>query len=218
MIEADSGLGPPRPGAHGLLATLLKTIFGFYTWASQSIFAPLYWSLIVCFYALVATHILANFNAHISDALIRWCDVPVVSLLCKASEYPNIPVFATVPAKTIYRAAFPSLMDMEAAAFEQLLGDSAAASGLSLQIKKAQLSASAVSAIVQGSGLPKEQYIVALLEDIVSNAKDTSRSLQYYDKKIASAVDRYVPRVFRLCNELKAFPASLHITNTFSPT
>ena len=75
-------------------------------------------------------------------------------------------------------------------AFEQLLEDSAGGSGLSLEIKQAEMATSDLLARVHVSDLKAKDSLASSLSEFIDDAKKTARSLQKLTSKVGGAVDK----------------------------
>ena len=87
-------------------------------------------------------------------------------------------------------ADYPKLVDTQSATFEQLLHESISGSGLSLEIKKAEIATSDLVTLVRVSNLKSKAMLADSLSDFVDDAKKTGRDLQKLTSKIGGAVDR----------------------------
>ena len=96
--------------------------------------------------------------------------------------------------KTPQWADYPRLIDVQSATFEHLLDESAGGSGLSLEIKKAQLATADLATLVRVSDLNSRDMLADTLVEFVTDAKDTGSGLQRLSSRIGGAVDRYVLR------------------------
>lgn len=87
-------------------------------------------------------------------------------------------------------ADYSTLMNVQSKSFEQLLEDSAGGSGLSLEIKKAEMATSDLLARVHISDLKARDSITSSLSEFVDDAKKTARGLQKLTSKVGGAVDK----------------------------
>jgi hypothetical protein len=87
-------------------------------------------------------------------------------------------------------ADYPKLMEAQSSTFEQLLDRSAGGSGLSLDIKKAEMATRDLTTLVRFSELKSRDSLSRSLEQFTSNAKDTGRGLQKLSSKISGTVDQ----------------------------
>lgn len=87
-------------------------------------------------------------------------------------------------------ADYPKLVDVQSATFEQLLDESVGGSGLSLEIKKAEMATSDLATLVRVSDLKSRDILAESLVKFVDDAKTTGRGLQKLSSKVGGAVDR----------------------------
>ncbi|KAG6891363.1 hypothetical protein C0992_008074 [Termitomyces sp. T32_za158] len=87
-------------------------------------------------------------------------------------------------------ADFPTFIDAQSATFEHLLDGSAGGSGLSLEIKKAEMATSDLVTLVRVSKLKARESLSEQLSEFVDDAKKTGRDLQKLNSKIGGAVDK----------------------------
>lgn len=89
-------------------------------------------------------------------------------------------------------ADYPKLTEVQSTTFEQLLDEAVGSSGLSLEVKKAEMATADLITLVKVSDLRSRDLIIVSLEDFVSDAKAIGRSLQKLNSKVSGALDRYV--------------------------
>lgn len=87
-------------------------------------------------------------------------------------------------------ADYPKLIDVQSTTFEHLLDESVGGSGLSLEIKKAEMATTDLVTLVRVSKLHSRDTLGDTLVEFVDDAKKTSRSLQKLSSKIGGAVDK----------------------------
>lgn len=103
-------------------------------------------------------------------------------------------------------ADFPRLVDMQSATFEQLLDEASEGSGLSLEIKKAEMATADLTTLVRVSDLKSRDLLADVLVEFVNDAKKAGSGLQRLSSRIGGAVDRYVlfwpsdPSLIVLCS------------------
>lgn len=138
--------------------------------------------------AIIFVYILAYLLAMASNAfrtvLSPVCWIPGVSrtLLCYTPpQLPQVPKWAD----------YPKLAEMQGSTFEQLLDQSVGGSGLSLEIKKAEMATSDLVALVRVSDFKSKIMLAQHLEGFVEAAKKTGRGLQRLTSRVNGAVDRY---------------------------
>ena len=86
-------------------------------------------------------------------------------------------------------ADYPKMVDVQSATFEQLLDQSVGGSGLSLEIKKAEMATTDLVTLVRVSSLKSRDMLADSLADFVDDAKKTGRGLQKLSSKVGGAVD-----------------------------
>lgn len=87
-------------------------------------------------------------------------------------------------------ADYPTLVAAQSRTFDQLLDDTASGSGLSLEIKKAEMATNDLVTLVRVSDLKSRDLLASTLIGFVEEARKTSRGLQKFTSKVGSAVDR----------------------------
>ncbi|KAG5647326.1 hypothetical protein DXG03_000394, partial [Asterophora parasitica] len=87
-------------------------------------------------------------------------------------------------------ADYPKLIDVQSTTFEHLLDESVGGSGLSLEIKKAELATTDLVTLVRISDLKARDTLSDTLGEFVEDAKKTGRDLQKLSSKIGGAVDK----------------------------
>ncbi|KAF8056071.1 hypothetical protein FPV67DRAFT_1376586, partial [Lyophyllum atratum] len=94
-----------------------------------------------------------------------------------------------LPTDVIAWADYPRLTDIQSFMLKDLLDESAAGSGLSLEIKRAQLATADLVTLVRISDLESRDTLSDLLKEFAEDAKKTGRDLQRLSSKIGGAVD-----------------------------
>ena len=112
----------------------------------------------------------------------------VVAPLCWVPGIAGTPMCYTPP-KIPKFADYSKLAEIQGATFEQLLDESVGGSGLSLEIKKAEMATTDLVTLVKVSKLTSKDLLADALVEFVSNAKETSRGLLKLSAKVSSAVD-----------------------------
>lgn len=145
-----------------------------------------FWALKTPFAAIVALWILAFLFARLSDTFQTLfspvCYIPILNRtpFCQTSpDLDKVPKWAN----------FPRLVDVQSNTFEQLLDESVGSSGLSLEIKKAEMATTDLVTLVKVSELKSKDLLAKSLEDFVSDARKSGRGLQKLSSKIGGAVD-----------------------------
>ncbi|KAI0636081.1 hypothetical protein C8Q77DRAFT_1216556 [Trametes polyzona] len=87
------------------------------------------------------------------------------------------------------RADYPKLVEIQTSNFEQLLDGSVGGSGLSLEIKKAEMASKDLITLVKFSELKSKDLLAQSLFDFVEDAKQTGKGLQKLTSKVNGAVD-----------------------------
>ncbi|KAJ3804542.1 hypothetical protein F5876DRAFT_53249 [Lentinula aff. lateritia] len=86
-------------------------------------------------------------------------------------------------------ADFPRLMNAQSLTFEQLLDSSVGGSGLSLDLKKAEMAISDLVVLVKFSELTSKDVLGDALSTFAHDARRTGRGLQTLGSKVGGAVD-----------------------------
>lgn len=89
-------------------------------------------------------------------------------------------------------ADYPKLMDVQTNTFEQLLDQTAGGSGLSLEVKKAEMATNDLVTLVRVSDLRSRDLLAETLVNFVDEARKTARGLQRFTSKVQGSVDRSV--------------------------
>jgi hypothetical protein len=89
-------------------------------------------------------------------------------------------------------ADYPKLIDVQSTTFEHLLDESVGGSGLSLEIKKAEMATTDLVTLVRVSNLHSRDTLGDTLVEFVDDAKKAGRGLQKLTSKIGGAVDKSV--------------------------
>ncbi|KAJ3804359.1 hypothetical protein F5876DRAFT_53496 [Lentinula aff. lateritia] len=112
------------------------------------------------------------------------CDAPGFSSisLCAnfhTSDHPLHPLWAD----------FPCLINVQSSTFKQLLDNSVGGSGLSLDVKKAEMAMSDLVVLVKFSELTGKDILADVLLNFAHDARRTGRGLQTLGSKVGGAVD-----------------------------
>ncbi|PSR81572.1 hypothetical protein PHLCEN_2v6338 [Hermanssonia centrifuga] len=118
----------------------------------------------------------------------------IVSPVCWIPGVSRTPLCYTPapPPRVPKWADYPKLVEMEGSTFEQLLDESVGGSGLSLEIKRAEMATSDLVTLVKVSSLRSKDRMAQYLEEFVADAKTTGRGLQKLSSRIGGAVDREI--------------------------
>ncbi|KAG6857388.1 hypothetical protein H0H87_004750 [Tephrocybe sp. NHM501043] len=87
-------------------------------------------------------------------------------------------------------ADYPKFIDVQSSTFEHLLDGSVGGSGLSLELKKAEMATSDLVTLVRVSDLKARETLGNTLTEFVEDAKKTGRDLQKLSSKVGGAVDK----------------------------
>ncbi|KAI0325453.1 hypothetical protein GY45DRAFT_1330264 [Cubamyces sp. BRFM 1775] len=125
--------------------------------------------------------ILARFSSTFRTALGPICWIPGISgsVFCRAPQTEPLPQWAD----------YPKLVEIQSSSFEQLLDGSVGGSGLSLEIKKAEMASKDLITLVRYSELKSKDHLAEALNEFVEDAKRTGKGLQKLTSKINGAVD-----------------------------
>ncbi|KAF8644016.1 hypothetical protein AX16_008732 [Volvariella volvacea WC 439] len=144
------------------------------------------------------SHLLIRVRRPVTIALNPVCRLPFVSRLeiCYfvTSLHAGIGSHAgpipTDGKPKLLRADFPALTDVQTKSLDQLLEDSAESTGLSLEIKKAEVATTDLIVVVEHSKLRSKDKLAEMLKDFVKDAKKTGQGLQRFNAKVGGAVDQ----------------------------
>ncbi|CDO75175.1 hypothetical protein BN946_scf184866.g16 [Trametes cinnabarina] len=116
------------------------------------------------------------------------CYVPGLSgsALCRPDQVEYDAEGELVP----HRADYPKLVEIQSSRFEELLDGSVGGSGLSLEIKKAEMASRDLVTLVRHSELTSKDHLVESLLEFVDDAQKTGKGLQKLTSKINGAVDK----------------------------
>ncbi|KAJ4477355.1 hypothetical protein J3R30DRAFT_3291495, partial [Lentinula aciculospora] len=151
---------------------------------------PLSFLLFILLFALIINRI----SSTLKTAFKPLCIVPGIrsSSLCHIDHTsPKLPKLKGNSASPQW-ADYPGLMNAQSLTFEQLLDDSVGGSGLSLDIKKAELATSDLVTLVKYSKLTSKELLAESLSGFVEDARRTGRGLQRLGSKVGGAVDQII--------------------------
>ncbi|KAI0359705.1 hypothetical protein OH77DRAFT_1471382 [Trametes cingulata] len=116
------------------------------------------------------------------------CILPSISssALCRPPQVDFAPDGTPVP----QWADYPKLVEIQTTNFEQLLDGSVGGSGLSLEIKKAEMASRDLITLVKVSELKSKDLLADSLFEFVEDAKKTGKGLQKLTSKVNGAVDK----------------------------
>ncbi|KAI0663790.1 hypothetical protein C8Q70DRAFT_378665 [Cubamyces menziesii] len=149
-------------------------------------FRLLRWPFGILFALWLLGTILARFSNTFRNALGPICWVPGISssVLCRAPK-----AFDENGDPLPRWADYPKLVEIQSSSFEQLLDGSVGGSGLSLEIKKAEMASKDLITLVKYSELKSKDHLAEALDEFVEDAKRTGKGLQKLTAKINGAVD-----------------------------
>lgn len=119
----------------------------------------------------------------------------VFSPLC---IFPGISKSALcLPIRPTPSVDFEKLVNIQGSTFEQLVGETAGGSQLSIDVLRAEMATQDLSLLVRYSDLKSRENIADMLRTIGTDAKKTGRGLSKLDSKVVGAIDEYVvPSLF----------------------
>ncbi|KAI0775061.1 hypothetical protein BD413DRAFT_532700 [Trametes elegans] len=157
-----------------------------------SVFTHAFWLLKRPLGILCALYMLSVLLVRLSNTLrviaSPFCWVPGISRspLCRP---PQVAYTAEGDAIPMW-ADYPKLVEIQSSNFEQLLDGSVGGSGLSLEIKKAEMASRDLITLVKFSELRSRDPLAESLMEFVEDAKKTGKGLQRLTTKVNHAVDR----------------------------
>ncbi|KAF8442314.1 hypothetical protein L210DRAFT_3611732 [Boletus edulis BED1] len=152
---------------------------------------PLSWLLFLYMLAWAMSRMMST----VRTALSPLCIVPGISksALC-------------LPDKPAPSVNFEKLVNIQGSTFEQLVGESAGGSQLSINVLRAEMATRDLSLLVRYSDLKSKDNIADMLHTIGIDAKRTGRGLSKLDAKVVGAIDE----VMALNNYAMATIGSAH--------
>lgn len=132
--------------------------------------------------------IVARISHTIRPIVAPFCILPGISgfALCRAPQVQ----FNTDGEPIPLRADYPELVKIQSSSFEELLDGAVGGSGLSLEIKKAEMASKDLITLVKFSQLKSKDLLAESLIEFVEDAKMTGRGLQKLTSKVNGAVDK----------------------------
>ena len=115
------------------------------------------------------------------------CSVPVVWML-----FPECPAVTLPDSAIITRSDFPTLLQIQHHALDQLVASSTANVDLVLNLKHSELLVQDLAVIVRESNLMAKDVLEEILTHFVADARASARALQVLSAKIQSTSDRCV--------------------------
>lgn len=152
---------------------------------------PLSMTLAVSMTFVVISSMLNHlFHASRENTLSSFCDYPIVSLLppCVAASTSTDP--EKVPLTS--RSDFPSLVEIQHRTLDELTTRAGVGADLALNIKHSELAVRDLIIMIQSSNLTVRDILATTMIDFISEARQTSRSLQILSSKIHGTMDRWV--------------------------
>ncbi|KAF8071802.1 hypothetical protein FPV67DRAFT_1667261 [Lyophyllum atratum] len=159
----------------------LKYFFDIFSMAIRLLRRPL--GVLVFFWLLAL--ILGRISDTLHGAFRPLCYLPGLygSRFCE----PSVQVAGNL--KSPRWADYPKFIDVQSTTFEHLLDESVGGSGLSLEIKKAELATTDLVTLIRISDLKSRDTLSDTLGEFVEDAKKAGRDLQRLSSKIGGAVD-----------------------------
>jgi hypothetical protein len=138
---------------------------------------PLSWFLFLYMFAWLVSRMTST----IRTAFSPLCIVPGISksMLC-------------VPIHPVPSVNFEKLVNIQGTTFEQLVGESAGGSQLSINVLRAEMATQDLSLLVRYSDLKSKDNIANMLHTIGMDAKKTGRRLTKLNSKVVGAIDECV--------------------------
>ncbi|KAJ3869156.1 hypothetical protein EV359DRAFT_76988 [Lentinula novae-zelandiae] len=167
---------------------------------------PLSFLLFIWLLALIMSRI----SSTLKTAFKPLCIIPGIgsSALCR-TDSTNIKLPKSKGSHTSPQwADYPGLINAQSLTFEQLLDDSVGGSGLSLDIKKAEMATSDLVTLVKFSKLTSKELLAESLSGFVEDARRTGRGLQRLGSKVGGAVDQIMAVNDYAVNSIAAAQAS----------
>jgi hypothetical protein len=141
-------------------------------------------SILLCLWMLAM--IFARLQNTLRTSFAPLCYIPgMASLRLCAFESPQ-----QANSRTPLWADYPSLVKVQSAPFEQLLGESVSGSELALEIKKAQLATRDLVPLLKGSDFKRRDALGDILSEFLQDASKAGRGLQRFNAKLNGAVDK----------------------------
>lgn len=137
--------------------------------------------------------ILNSLSASIKSVFSPLCFLPGLSRspLCMQPQYGPPPEDGQERVMALH-ADYPRMVEIQSKTFEQLLDESVGGSGLSLEIKKAEMATRDLVTLVRMSKLTSKDLLADALVDFVDDARNTAKGLQKLSSKVNGAVDKFV--------------------------
>ncbi|RDB26345.1 hypothetical protein Hypma_006741 [Hypsizygus marmoreus] len=158
-------------------------VFDVFSTAIKLLRRPLYFIVFLWLLALISSKI----SHTLRGAFAPLCYIPGLSgsSICRFGDQGAGQQRGRMPRW----ADYPKLIDVQSTTFEHLLDESVGGSGLSLEIKKAEMATADLVTLVRVSNLKSRDMLGDSLGEFVDDAKKTGRDLQRLSSKIGGAVD-----------------------------
>lgn len=149
------------------------------------------WPIAFCITSFLLMIMMGYISKTLRRAFEPLCIIPGISSLPLCNPGPGASSSTNSAGNfTPKWADYSKLMDVQTQSFEQLLGDAAGGSALSLEIKKAEIATTDLITRVRVSDLKVKDTLAASLSEFVEDAKKAGRSLQKLTSKVGGAVDK----------------------------
>ncbi|KAI0950832.1 hypothetical protein AcW1_008030 [Taiwanofungus camphoratus] len=139
---------------------------------------------VLLFFYLLA-FLFSKLNSAFRTVVAPFCIIPGISRSPLCLDPPS-PLHTDQQPKW---ANYTKLMDIQSATFGQLLEESVGGSGLSIEVKQAEMATSDLITLVRVSDLTSRELLAQTLGDFVQDARKTGRGLHTLSAKIGGAVD-----------------------------
>jgi hypothetical protein len=149
--------------------------------------------LAILLFLYVLSLILGRVSHSLSAAFAPICSIPIIGLICPRlphSSHSDLNQHGGSSRGPPLWADFPQLVDMQGKALEALLDETADGTGLSLQIKKAEMATADLATLVRVSDLASRERLSSMLVDFSGDARETGRQLQRFSAQVSGAVDK----------------------------
>lgn len=144
------------------------------------------WPLILLASVWLLLFILSRISHHLQQAFMPFCRIPGVPHIMPFCAIPIAQDGINIP----LRADYPQLVQVQSATFEQLLENNVGGSGLSLEIKKAEMATNDLETVIRASDLTSRDLLAENLERFSRDARKVGRGLQRLGSKLGGSVDR----------------------------
>ncbi|KAJ3555933.1 hypothetical protein NM688_g2301 [Phlebia brevispora] len=146
---------------------------------------PLSLTLSLILFLYLFSLLLSQAHSTLRTMLSPLCWIPGIA------QTPMCAIPAHAP-KVPKWADYPKLVEVQGSRFEQLLDDSIGNSGISLDIKRAEMATTDLITLVKVSDLKTKETLATHLEGFVEDAKRAGRGLQRLSSRIGGAVDNII--------------------------